>query len=46
MLGIFAAATGLTRLDSVKKAIADVVPAEIREKNIAGAEAGFEAVQN
>lgn len=46
MLGVFAAATGLARLDSVKKAIADVVPAEIREKNIAGAEAGFEAVSN
>lgn len=46
MLGVFAAATGLAQLDSVKKAIADVVAPEIREKNIAGAEAGFKAVQS
>lgn len=44
MLGVLAAATGLATFDSVKKAIADVVPAEIREKNITGAAAGFKAV--
>jgi len=41
MVGVLAAATKLARLDSVKKAIADVVAPEIRERNIAGAEAGF-----
>ena len=45
MVGVLAAATGLVQLDSVKKAIADVVTPEIAEGNIAAAEAGFKGVR-
>ena len=41
MVGVFAAASGLASLDSLKKAITDVMPPEISQKNIAAAEAGF-----
>ena len=40
MLGVFAAATGLAKLDSVKKGIADILPQEIADRNIAAAEEG------
>lgn len=45
MVGVVAASTGLVQLDSVKKAIADVLTKEIAERNIAAAEAGFTAVR-
>ncbi len=46
IVGVFAAASGLASLESVKKAIADVMPAEIAQKNIAAAEAGFNTVRS
>lgn len=44
MVGVLAAVTELVRLDSAKKAIADVVAPELVERNIAAAEAGFKAM--
>jgi pyruvate ferredoxin oxidoreductase gamma subunit len=43
MVGVFAAATGLAQIDSVKKAVAEVLPPELVTKNIAAAEKGFQA---
>jgi len=43
MVGAFAAATGLAQLDSVKKAITEVLAPELAMKNIAAAEKGFQA---
>lgn len=45
IVGALAAAAGLAKIDSVTKAIADVLPREIAERNIAAAEAGFKAVR-
>ena len=44
MLGVFAAATGLAKLDSVKKGIADILPQEIAARNIAAAEECYNKV--
>ncbi len=44
MLGVFAAATGLAQLDSVKKGITDVLPREVAAKNVAAAEEGYNKV--
>jgi pyruvate ferredoxin oxidoreductase gamma subunit len=44
MLGALAGVTGLVSIDSVKKAIADVLPEKVAERNIAAAEAAFEKV--
>jgi pyruvate ferredoxin oxidoreductase gamma subunit len=46
MVGILAAVTGLAKLDSVKKATADVVGPEIAKKNADAAEAGFNSVRS
>jgi pyruvate ferredoxin oxidoreductase gamma subunit len=45
MVGVLAAVTGLAKLDSVKKATADVVGPEIAKKNAAAVEAGFKSVR-
>lgn len=44
LVGVVAAATGLAKLDSIKKAIAEVVPSRHVESNVAAAEAGFKAI--
>lgn len=41
MLGVLARVTGLVSLDSLKRAIADVLPASLVERNVAAAEAGY-----
>jgi pyruvate ferredoxin oxidoreductase gamma subunit len=45
MVGVLAAVTGLAKLDSVKKATADVVGPEIAKKNATAVEAGFKSVR-
>jgi 2-oxoacid:acceptor oxidoreductase gamma subunit (pyruvate/2-ketoisovalerate family) len=45
MVGVIAAVTNLVRIDSVKKAIADVVAPEITARNIEATEAGFKAMR-
>ena len=45
LVGVVAAVTGLAKLDSIKKAIAEVVPSRHVESNIAAVEAGFKAVK-
>ncbi len=45
LVGIVAAVTGLVALDSIKKAITEVVPSRHVESNIAAAEAGFKAIK-
>jgi len=46
MMGVVAAVTDLVRIDSVKKAIADVMAPETSPRNIEASEAGFKAVRN
>ena len=45
MVGVFAAATDLVQLESLRKAVADVVASEIAERNIAAVEAGFRGIR-
>lgn len=45
MLGAVVAATGLVSLDSLKRAIADVLPARLVEGNTAAAEAAYQGVR-
>lgn len=45
MVGVLAAVTGLAKLDSAKKATADVIGPEIAKKNAAAVEAGFKSVR-
>ncbi len=44
MVGVLAGATGLVKLSSVEKAIGDVLPARLVERNAAGAREGYNAV--
>ncbi len=44
MLGVLARVTGLVSLGSLKRAIADVLPANLVERNVAAAEAAYAGV--
>ena len=45
MVGAFCAASGLISLDSVKQAIADILPAHLSEGNIRAASAAYQAIR-